>query len=366
MMYTEKSRKKLLPLLLGLIAALCLPVFAGTQEEINQARQEQAQTQSEMASTQERLASLEVLKGDKQAYLSEIITQLDTLSAEFEAIQDKYDVKHAELVQIRNELEEARRTEQDQYNDMKLRIQYLYESNTGVGALEILFSGDSFTDFLNRSEAISELHEFDRSLTAQYEKTRQEIEAKEQKVAAEEAEIAAVRDEAKAKRDQINEIYNTVYNEMEEILNGITEAESTLAVLAARLAEQDSRLQALLIRSYGEELGASASANFSGSGSQTTVDGMNLIYLGQFTLTAYCPCPACNGPYSGTASGAPLRSGHTVAMGGVPFGTKLYINGTVYTVEDRGTPYGWVDIFFDTHPETEAFGMRTADVYLVN
>ena len=40
----------------------------------------------------------------------------------------------------------------------------------------------------------------------------------------EEAEIAAVRDEAKAKRDQINEIYNTVYNEMEEILNGITES----------------------------------------------------------------------------------------------------------------------------------------------
>lgn len=39
-------------------------------------------------------------------------------------------------------------------------------------------------------------------------------------------------------------------------------------------------------------------------------------------------------------------------MGGVPFGTKLLINGNVYTVEDRGTGYGHVDIYMDSHSAT--------------
>ena len=90
-------------------------------------------------------------------------------------------------------------------------------------------------------------------------------------------------------------------------------------------------------------------------------------YLGNFTLTAYCNCAQCCGTAGNpTASGVMPVSGHTVAMGDVPFGTELLINGTVYTVEDRGTPYGHVDIYFDTHAEAEAFGLQYADVYQLN
>lgn len=89
-------------------------------------------------------------------------------------------------------------------------------------------------------------------------------------------------------------------------------------------------------------------------------------YLGTFTLTAYCNCARCCGTAgNATASGVMPTSGHTVAMGGIEFGTKLLINGTVYTVEDRGTPYGHVDIFFDSHEEALQFGMSSADVYLI-
>lgn len=90
-------------------------------------------------------------------------------------------------------------------------------------------------------------------------------------------------------------------------------------------------------------------------------------YLGNFTLTAYCNCARCCGTAgNATASGVMPTSGHTVAMGGIDFGTKLLINGTVYTVEDRGTPYGHVDIFMDSHEEALQFGMSSADVYLVS
>lgn len=53
-------------------------------------------------------------------------------------------------------------------------------------------------------------------------------------------------------------------------------------------------------------------------------------------------------------------------MAGVPFGTKLSINGQIYTVEDRGTAYGHVDIFMGSHSEALSFGMRYADVYQVS
>jgi 3D (Asp-Asp-Asp) domain-containing protein len=90
--------------------------------------------------------------------------------------------------------------------------------------------------------------------------------------------------------------------------------------------------------------------------------------LGKFKITAYCNCSKCCGKWANgyTASGTVATAGRTVAMSGVPFGTKLLINGHVYTVEDRGTPYGHVDIFFNTHSEALQFGRKYADVYRVN
>lgn len=89
-------------------------------------------------------------------------------------------------------------------------------------------------------------------------------------------------------------------------------------------------------------------------------------YLGNFKLTSYCACPICCGVWSGgpTASGAMPIEGRTVAMAGVPFGTKLIIDGFQYTVEDRGTPYGHVDIYKNSHQDALNFGVRYADVYL--
>ena len=104
---------------------------------------------------------------------------------------------------------------------------------------------------------------------------------------------------------------------------------------------------------------ASADTSDSGSSSQGT-------YLGNFTLTAYCNCAQCCGTAGNlTASGTVPTAGRTVAMAGVPFGTKLLINGTVYTVEDLGTPYGHVDIYCGSHSEALSFGLQSADVYQV-
>ena len=136
----------------------------------------------------------------------------------------------------------------------------------------------------------------------------------------------------------------------------IAEAAQTEAEENAKKAEEGAEKEAEEARKAAEAEAAAREAEAIASAE----------CLGNFTLTAYCNCASCCGTAgNATASGVMPTSGHTVAMGGVDFGTKLLINGKVYTVEDRGTPYGHVDIFFDSHEEALQFGMSSADVYLV-
>lgn len=97
----------------------------------------------------------------------------------------------------------------------------------------------------------------------------------------------------------------------------------------------------------------------------STVNGKT--NLGTYTLTAYCACAKCCGKTDGiTASGKKAVSGHTVAApSNFPFGTKLEINGKIYTVEDRGGAIQGkrLDIYFDSHQEALNFGRKTATVY---
>ena len=88
--------------------------------------------------------------------------------------------------------------------------------------------------------------------------------------------------------------------------------------------------------------------------------------LGTWKLTAYCPCQKCNGRGRAwtTASGAPMEPGKTVAVGGLPFGTELMINGQIYVVQDRGVKGKHADILFPDHDSALAFGVKKAEVFI--
>ena len=81
-----------------------------------------------------------------------------------------------------------------------------------------------------------------------------------------------------------------------------------------------------------------------------------------YKITAYCPCAKCCGKATGrTAMGTRATAGRTVAASGkFAFGTKLNINGQVYTVEDRGVAIkgNKIEIFVNSHAEALAWGVR--------
>lgn len=87
--------------------------------------------------------------------------------------------------------------------------------------------------------------------------------------------------------------------------------------------------------------------------------------LGKWKLTYYCHGRCCNGRNAGrTASGAPMTDGRTVAVGGLPFGTELMIDGHRYVVEDRGVRGHHVDILVSDHQEAKDLGMKYAEVFI--
>lgn len=81
-----------------------------------------------------------------------------------------------------------------------------------------------------------------------------------------------------------------------------------------------------------------------------------------YKITAYCSCAKCCGKTTGiTAMGTKATAGRTVAASSqFAFGTKLNINGHIYTVEDRGGAIkgNKIDIFVNSHAEALAWGVR--------
>lgn len=95
--------------------------------------------------------------------------------------------------------------------------------------------------------------------------------------------------------------------------------------------------------------------------------------IGEFTLTAYCPCMKCCGKTDGiTSTGTLATEGRTIAVDPrvIPYGstvTLYYEDGTVhtYTAEDCGGAIkeNRIDVFFDDHQAAWEFGVQTAYVY---
>lgn len=90
-------------------------------------------------------------------------------------------------------------------------------------------------------------------------------------------------------------------------------------------------------------------------------------FLGSFDVTAYCGCDGCSKGNALTYAGTKPKAEHTISadLGVFPLGTQLFIDGTVYTVEDTGSGVdgNHLDIYFDSHEEALDYGRQTEEVY---
>ena len=94
-------------------------------------------------------------------------------------------------------------------------------------------------------------------------------------------------------------------------------------------------------------------------------------YIGECTITAYCPCAECCGRWADglTASGLPAGP-EIVAVDPdvIPLGSTVIIDGQKYLAADTGSGVtgNHIDICLASHEETVEHGVRTAEVWVIH
>ena len=269
------------------------------------------------------------------------------------------------------ETQEAIKTQEAQVEEESTSISNLLtEKSSKQQEVQNLVSttSDNISSYVNQISAsqdeasalMAQVNSADSSISQLMEQAEQERAAEE--AAAEAAQAAAQTEDTDAADEGVSSEEATT--DAEEISTDDSSSESSDATEDTSSAEDSSTSDDTSADTSSAEDTSSDSSDSSSSDSGSSSQGK---YLGNFMLTGYCNCAQCCGTAgNATASGVMPTAGHTVAMAGVPFGTQLLINGTVYTVEDLGTPYGHVDIYCGSHSEALSFGLQYADVYQLN
>lgn len=111
----------------------------------------------------------------------------------------------------------------------------------------------------------------------------------------------------------------------------------------------------------------------------------DLVSIGTYTITAYCPCEICCGWYAlnrplddngepiiYTASGARAEAGTTIGVDpySIPLGTDVWFEGpdgelNDYTAQDTGSMVigNHIDLYFDSHEEACNWGLQYREVF---
>jgi 3D (Asp-Asp-Asp) domain-containing protein len=103
----------------------------------------------------------------------------------------------------------------------------------------------------------------------------------------------------------------------------------------------------------------------------TPTPAIERVSLGEFKITAYCPCAKCCGKSDGiTSTGAVATEGRTIAVDPrvIPYGSIVEINGAEYVAEDCGGAIknNRVDMFFESHTAALVWGVKYYEVFLIN
>ena len=143
-------------------------VFASTSGR-DQAKDELNDLEDEMDELEDHFADLEDQLSDKAKELSDLMMDQEILENDIEATQAAIDQAEKDLVV-------AKEKEAQEYEAMKLRIQYMYENSTQDSVIDAILNANGVVDMLNRVEYVSQVHKSDRELLEEYKKAVEEVE----------------------------------------------------------------------------------------------------------------------------------------------------------------------------------------------
>ncbi|OUQ25594.1 hypothetical protein B5E77_10950 [Lachnoclostridium sp. An131] len=240
---------------MALVLALGFPSYASEtpdesdvqeiQQEIDNQQQEIDKTQQEIDETEAKKQKLQQAKEDMESYLSDLNKQYASLEEEIADLNSQIEDKQAEIEQAQADLEEAKAVEEQQYADMKARIQYMYEHPQN-SFLEILLTSGSFADALNQAGYAASITEYDRKMLEEYVAQKEAIEEKEAQLQGEMEALEELQASVEEKQSQVSALADSTSGQISQHVNEIAQAQADLDGKNNTLENQKEVLEQLI------------------------------------------------------------------------------------------------------------------------
>ncbi len=145
-----------------------------TAEKLKEAEEKKKELEAQRDKYQKELDAWEGEYDDLIAFIQEMDEKQGEIQEELLKIEAELTALNADLEQARTDLAVAEQVAEQQYENMKKRLQYIYE-NGETSYLEILLSSSSLSDLLNQFEYVEKITEYDNKLLKQYIEAKNEV-----------------------------------------------------------------------------------------------------------------------------------------------------------------------------------------------
>lgn len=185
---------------------------------------------------EEDISSLEGQTTTLQNELEGINEEILSLSEEISTAEMQIEILNGEIARTSDALAEAEENEAQQYEDMKSRIKYMYEHGNAT-LLEMLFSAENMTDFLNKADFIENLSEYDRSALDDLTSVHQQIEDQKETLEIQKASLTEIQKDLSTQQTELQAKAEATSTNLADVQARLEQAR---AEEAARIAQETS------------------------------------------------------------------------------------------------------------------------------
>ncbi|GFI45109.1 spore cortex-lytic enzyme [Lachnospiraceae bacterium] len=247
----RKAGKKQIAMgMAGVLLACVFPLTAyadkisDLEQKINEKKEEQERTEQEIDNRENELDELNQTTEGLKGQLNNLNSELSKVCDNLARLEEEIRSKNQEIENTQGQLAEAKKREEEQYAAMKKRIQFMYEKRDYM-MLELLFDSKGFSDFLNRSDYIEQLSEYDRQQLEAFKATRKEIEETEARLMQEKKDLDELKVSVEAEQSRVAGLVSQTSGKITTFQREISETEAEMLEYERQLEEQKNNLAEL-------------------------------------------------------------------------------------------------------------------------
>ena len=214
------------------------------KDEINKAKEERKQLQQGLSDIKKMVSQLEKSKTSLKNYVKELDAQLMSIEAKIQELKELILEKEKEIQKTQKELEEAIAVEEKQYEEMKIRIKFMYEKGDQF-YLDMMLGASSFGDMLNKAQYVESLSDYDRQKLNEFQLNRELIEVCKQELEEEEVVLQEAKAAVEQEQANLEVLIDNKKKEITEFEGDIKKQEASIKEYEAYIKEQDEMISAL-------------------------------------------------------------------------------------------------------------------------